>query len=183
MADTKTKLSKVTVSLHWIVGLTIVALLAVGVYMEQNEAFALYPIHKSFGVIIFAFVIARVIWRIKNGWPEPASDYARHEQILSKIVHWVLIIGTILMPVSGMMLSGAGGYGVYIFSLEIIPTNFVNGEGVPYNETVAGIGYVLHGYIGNIMIGAIVLHILGALKHHIMDKDGTLKRMLGQQIS
>ena len=67
--DTKQKLSSTTVWLHWIIAIMIIGLLIVGVYMEENEVYRLYPIHKSLGVIVFGFVIIRVIWRIKNGWP------------------------------------------------------------------------------------------------------------------
>jgi cytochrome b561 len=67
MRDTKDKLSNLTIFLHWVVGLTIIALAAVGVYMSENEAFELYPIHKSIGVLIFAVIIVRVYWRFVNG--------------------------------------------------------------------------------------------------------------------
>ena len=56
MRDTKEKLSNLTITLHWIVGLTVITLAVIGVYMSENEAFELYPIHKSIGVLIF-FVI------------------------------------------------------------------------------------------------------------------------------
>ena len=76
MKDTKHKLSSLTIALHWIVGITIIGLLALGKYMESNAAYALYDIHKSIGMIIIAFVLALVFWRILNGWPEPASNYS-----------------------------------------------------------------------------------------------------------
>ena len=186
MNDTKSKLSKLTVRLHWVVGITIITLLSVGVYMKEFEAYALYPIHKSFGVLIFLVVLGRVIWRIKKGWPKPASDYKRIEQILSKITHWILIIGTVAMPVSGMILSGVGGFGFGIFGLSIAPENIdaATGEVTPFNTTISEIfGYGAHEVIGYTMIGAVALHIIGALKHHIVDKDGTLRRMAGADIS
>ena len=67
--DTEEKLSAVTVGLHWLIGITIISLIAVGIYMEENEIFFLYPIHKSIGILIFLFVLIRVVWRIANGWP------------------------------------------------------------------------------------------------------------------
>ncbi|MFC3051489.1 cytochrome b [Kordiimonas pumila] len=183
--DTKAKFSHITISLHWIVGLTIITLLAVGLYMAENEVYSLYTLHKSVGVIVFAFVAVRVLWRIKNGWPVPASDYKRHEQILAKIVHWVLIIGTVLMPVSGMLMSGAGGHGFGIFGFEIMAPNpdpANPGEALPLNAFTAGIGHEMHEILGFVMMAAIALHIAGALKHHLIDKDETLKRMLGKTI-
>ena len=180
--DTKEQLSKITVSFHWVIALTVIALIVVGLYMDVMSAYALYPIHKSIGVIVFSLILLRVIWRLINGWPTPVSEYQRHEKILSKIVHWVLILGTLVMPISGMLMSGYGGHGFGIFGMEIvarIPDPADPSKVVALNENLAKVGYSLHGLTGKIMIGAIVLHIAGALKHHFVDKDFTLLRMLG----
>ena len=183
MADSKLKLSRITVALHWIVGITIICMLAVGIYMEENEVYALYPIHKSVGALIFLVILARVVWRISQGWPEPVSTYSKIEQLLSKAAHYVLLIGSVIIPLSGLMMSIAGGHGLSIFGLEVVPTNpdpLNPDKTAPLNGSIAKAGHTLHGLVSNLMIATIVLHIAGALKHHIMDKDGTLKRMLGK---
>lgn len=180
--DTLQKFSKRTVILHWIVGLSILTLMGVGVYMSKNKVYSLYDIHKSVGILIFAVIILRIIWRLKNGWPKPLNTQHAMELKLAKIVHWVLIIGTILFPLSGMMMSGAGGYGLPIFDFELLAANRVDGKTVPLNATVAGIGSQLHEVLLWIMGGAIFLHVAGALKHHFVYKDKTLARMLGQNV-
>ncbi len=183
--DTARKLSPTTVTLHWIVAIMMIGLLGVGIYMEENEAFALYPWHKSFGVLIGVFVVLRVVWRIKNGWPPAAGDYTIWEKLLSKIVHYLLIIGTVLMPISGFMMSAMGGHGVAFFGIELFAPNPDPAnpqEALPVNATLAQVGHVVHGLGGNILIGAIALHVIGALKHHIIDRDGTLRRMLGATV-
>lgn len=109
MSDTKEKLSAITIALHWLVSITIISLIAVGVYMTDYEVYALYPIHKSVGMLLFLVILVRVIWRLKQGWPEAASNYKAWEQRLSRIVHWVLIIATVTLPISGMLMSGLGG--------------------------------------------------------------------------
>ncbi|MBL4761983.1 MAG: cytochrome b [Gammaproteobacteria bacterium] len=184
--DTQQKLSNVTVSLHWIVGLTIITLLVVGIYMEENEVFSLYPIHKSVGMLIFLLIIGRVVWRLKNGWPEPASQYKAIEHKLAKLTHWVLIVGTLAMPLSGMVMSGVGGHGLNVFGFfELMPMNpdpNEVGAVIAHNESIAKLGHEVHELFGIIMIVAILLHMAGAFKHHIVDKDGTLRRMLGAHI-
>jgi cytochrome b561 len=185
MKDTKHKLSSLTIALHWIIGITIIVMLALGKYMESFEAYALYDIHKSIGMIIIAFVLVRVFWRILNGWPEPASNYSSIERLTAKVVHWILIIGTVALPVSGVLMSGSGGHGLAIFGWELLAENIDPNnleEVIPLNKTLAGLGHEIHEIVGNIMIIAIVLHLLGALKHHIIDKDGTLRRMLGKSL-
>ena len=181
--DSQTSLSRQTIFLHWLIALFMISLLATGLYMEETKSYALYPLHKSFGVLLILFVLWRIYWRIKNGWPQPIRLYQPIEQLLSRVVHWLLIIGTILMPISGMMMSGFGGHGIPLFGLELIaPNPDPNNpkEVIALNETLASVGHVLHGLGGKLIIAAVLLHIAGALKHHIIDKDNTLKRMLGR---
>ena len=181
MTKSNNKLTTLTIVLHWLVGLTMIALIAVGLYMSENKVWSLYPIHKSIGAIIFVFILWRVIYRIKQGWLEPVNQYKSWEIALSKIIHWVLLLGTLMFPISGLMMSGAGGHGIYIFGLEILASNYnAAGEAVALNGALAGFGHEVHEILPWILIPAIVLHIAGAWKHHLVDKDNTLKRMLGK---
>ncbi len=180
MRDTKQRLSRTTILLHWLVGLGMIALIGVGIFMAQNEAYDIYPIHKSIGIILFIFILWRVIWRIINGFPESVGNYSAIEKILSKLVHWILLIGSLMYPISGMMMSAMGGYGAAIFGLQLIAPNIVDGRPAPINETLAGVGAQVHQLITPIMIIAILLHIIGAYKHHLIDKDNTMNRMLGR---
>jgi len=180
MNDNST-LTKTTIVLHWLVGLTIISLIAVGLYMSENEVWDLYPIHKSIGILLFLVILYRFFRRMKRGWPQPVSQYQKHEIILSKIIHWVLIIGTLMFPISGMMMSGAGGHGLSIFGLDLLASNYdAAGEAIALNATLADLGHETHEVLGTVMMVAIGLHIIGALKHHLIDKDNTLKRMLGK---
>lgn len=183
--DGQQQLSRTTVTLHWIVGITVLGLLAIGVYMEENEVYALYPWHKSIGFLIFFVVLARVLWRIKNGWPTPVTQYKKIEHCLAKMVHWILIIGTVLMPISGALMSTLGGHGLFVFGLEVIATNPDPDNAakmIAHNPELASLSHSTHHLVGEIMIIAVVLHILGALKHHLINKDGTLRRMLGAKV-
>lgn len=183
MNDTKHTLSPTSILLHWVVAITIIGLLALGIYMEENEAYQFYDLHKSIGTLIFIVVIARVMWRIKQGWPAPVSEYKKIEQIMSKLVHYILLIGSVIIPLSGLMMSIGGGHELAIFGLELIPANHSitdPNDVIARSEAIGGLGHQLHGLVSNIVIGAIILHVIGALKHHVVDKDSTLKRMLGK---
>jgi len=185
MLDNHQKLSKTTVLLHWLVAIIMISLLSVGVYMAETETYFLYPIHKSIGVLIIIPVVWRVVWRIKNGWPSELSVASALQHTVAKLVHWVLILGTVLMPVSGMLMSGMGGHGIEVFGLELMAMNFNPDDAkevMPINGALAGLGHEAHEIIGYILIAAVVLHIAGALKHELLDKDGTLRRMFGKEV-
>lgn len=172
-------LSKTTIALHWLVAAFFLTILAVGNIMKSNEIFSLYPIHKSFGAIFLVLAVARLVWRIKEGWLPAAGPVVAWEHLLAKMVHWVLLLGTLAFPLSGAIMSIAGGRGLDIFGLVIVGMNMVNGEVVPLNTELAASAKDTHLSLLPIMILAVLLHVAGALKHHYMAKDATLTRMLG----
>lgn len=175
-------LSRTTRYLHWLVGIAILSLIAIGLYMARTEVWALYPIHKSVGVIVFILALIRIGWRWKEGWPKPFGDYPRAEKLAAKATHWLLIIATLALPLSGMLYSGASGHGFGIFGLVLVPENHLaTGEVIPYNEALGLAGQTAHTWIGYAVIALLCLHAGGALKHHFVDRDATLRRMLGWQ--
>ena len=171
-------LSKSTIALHWIVAIMFIAILTVGKVMTSNEIYSLYPIHKSFGALFLIFALWRIILRMKEGWPLPAGPVIAWENLLARIVHYVLILGTLAMPLSGAIMSIAGGRGLDIFGLVLVSVNIVNGEPAALNGELASAAKNIHLSLPPIMVIAIVLHIAGALKHHFVAKDATLTRML-----
>jgi cytochrome b561 len=171
-----------TILLHWIVGLGMIGMIVVGLYMTRFGDYGLYPIHKSIGVILFVIIMIRVVMRVIEGWPTNISTGKLWEHKLARVVHWVLILGTVALPISGVMMSYFGGHGVSVFGFEILDNNKdpETGRASPINMTLGRVGSQAHTYVGYVLIGAIILHVAGALKHHVMDKDNTLRRMLGR---
>ena len=176
---TTSTLSPVTRILHAVIGLGMIALIAVGIYMSETESFGLYGIHKSFGVLLFIFALTRVVWRFYKGWPTPLTNGPTYQLLAAKVTHWVLLLSTLLFPISGMMMSGGSGRGVFMFGIEVIAKNVdpQTGERVALSESAAGLGSQIHEILMFVVITAIVLHVGGALKHQFIDKDGTLNRM------
>lgn len=181
--DSSDKLSHTTRGLHWLIALTIIALWGVGWYMATNKVYPLYSWHKSFGILVVLFAVVRVGWRIKNGWPSALPSHQQWERALSKLVHWLLIISTLLMPLSGMLMSAMGGHGLQLFGLELFPHNPMPDNpqrNMPINKELAELFHSVHGIAAKLLLVSLVLHVAGALKHHVIDKDNTLKRMLGR---
>lgn len=181
--DTQAQLHPISRLLHWLVGLGFIFLTVIGIYMANTEAWNLYPIHKSTGIILFVIILLRVIWRFRQGWPEPVSQYKKAEQFLSKTIHWILLLGTLMMPVSGMLYSGLSGHGFDIFGWVLVdkfPDPDNPDQVLPRDEYFSALSEQTHEILGYTLSFAIVLHIIGALKHHFIDKDRTLLRMLGK---
>lgn len=179
--DTEKKLSGLTITLHWLVGLGILGLCALGIYMVRTESWGLYHIHKSVGLLVLGLIVIRLAWRIRNGLPKPVGHYSRLEHRAAKSVHWLLLLGTLALPLTGMVYSGASGHGFGIFSLNLFPANYVAGQAVPFHAALSDLGQTLHGYFGYALLGLVALHVAGALKHHLLDRDMTLARMLGRR--
>ena len=97
----------------------------------------------------------------------------------------MLLIGTILFPLSGLVMSAMGGNGIAVFGVELFPMNpdpANPGKNMPIDKAMAGNARAMHGLLLWVMLGALALHVAGALKHHLLDGDGTLRRMLGRTL-
>ena len=174
-------LAKSEIILHWLVGLGMIALIGVGLYMSRNEVYSLYPIHKSVGVILFVVIALRAVIRLRKGWPSPTSTGKPWEHKLARVMHWVLIIGTLAMPLSGMMDAVMAGRGLSVFGAELVASNMgASGQPVAINAALSDAASAVHGLFGKVLIAVILLHVVGALKHHVVDRDVTLRRMLGR---
>ncbi len=170
------KLSKPTIAFHWLTGLLFIGVLGLGLYMEDlagPDKFKIMGIHKSLGFLVLLIAVARVIWRLKEGPIESISKLPRWQEIASKSIHHLLMLFTLLMPLSGVLMNIGGGRATQFFGVTIIPA-------IEKIEWLNSVGHVVHGGSVSIIIIILLLHIAGALKHQLIEKDGTLTRMLGR---
>ncbi|WP_264406913.1 cytochrome b [Vibrio owensii] len=166
-----------TITLHWITGLAFIGVFALGLYMvdlpRSPEKFEWYGIHKSLGAIILVVALIRLVWRLKEGALPPASHMPAWQDKAAKVVHGILLLATLAMPISGIAMSAGGGRAVDIFGWVIIA------EG-PETPWLQELGSTIHHSAVEILIAVFVLHVAGAIKHQVVDKDGTISRMLGR---
>ncbi len=160
---------------HWAVAVLVLALLSVGFFMAGLEMgppkFTVYMLHKSFGILVLALVVGRVLWLKASAPPDPPSTHKKWEKTLAKIVHFGLYACLFLMPVSGWVMSSAGGFPVSFFGLFTLPP--LTGK----SEDVFEISKEIHEIAAFGILGLLALHFAGAFKHHFIDRDATLQRM------
>lgn len=173
------KLSGTTISLHWLIAIGMIGSLIFGLYVEDlpstPDSGELIGLHKSLGLLVLLFALIRLWNTTKTGFPAPLSVATKRQQKMAKAVHLLLLAGTILMPLSGILMSVGGGYPVGFFGIGIIPAQ-------EENELLSQLGHITHGLGGNIIIATIILHTAAAIKHSVIDKDGTLRRITGRPI-
>ena len=175
MKNTNERYSIPTRVMHWAVAVIMIGMLALGVYMTGVELspfkFQLYWWHKSIGAMVLVLFAARLIWRMINIWPHH-PNHKGYERFLANVIQAFFYIAMIGMPMTGWMMSSAKGYPVSVFDWFILP------DLIAPDQELGEILAELHTVCGYVLIGAILLHAAGAIKHHIIDRDDTLIRML-----
>lgn len=128
----------------------------------------LVPWHVSIGALILVLVLLRMVWAAKQKDRRPEQDPAT--AFLVKLGHFLLYAGMVLMPVTGILYMVGKGYGLKVFGTQFIE----RGEGIDWMASVGG----LHSPIAWFLLIMVVGHVGIALLHHVVKKDGVLRRML-----
>lgn len=180
MRDTREKLSGQTVALHWIIALGFIATFAIGLAagaFPRAQRAPVMMLHDSIGLAILVLAVWRSIVRLASGFPDYVGAYSSIEKLMAKAAHWALLAATLAVPLTGLIEPWARGQSVPFFGLFTLPPM------LPQDRSLAHFGEELHESLAYIAAAIIVLHVVGALKHHLVDQDGTLRRMLGARVS
>lgn len=166
----------VAIGLHWLIGIMILMSLSVGLYMVglalSPDKLRLYSWHKWAGVTIFILVLVRSLWRLTHAAPPLPDDVPVWQRRVAEATHYALYALMIVIPLTGWLMSSAKGFQTVYFGVIPIPDMLAKNEGM--GETLA----LVHRYLNYSMIGLVIAHIAAALKHHFIDKDDILRRML-----
>ncbi|NVK19437.1 MAG: YceI family protein [Methylocystaceae bacterium] len=161
---------------HWIMVLGFIALYVIGFYMTGlplgPDMFEQIALHKSIGMIVLGLSVLRLVWRFTNPNPKLPSGMPTHERIGSYVSHIALYGVMIVMPLSGWAMSSAANYPVSIFGW-VTMANIMD----PSKEAVEFLKS-FHGLMAWVILALIAVHVLAALKHHFINKDNVLTRML-----
>ena len=181
-SNTATSYGSVARSLHWLTALLILSAIGLGLYGEDlpfdtSEALAtkaaVYSLHKTIGVAAFFVAAARILWALAQPRPAPIHPDRGLETWVAELIHWSLYAAMLIMPLSGWVHHAA--------LVGFAPILWPFGQNLPFvpkSESVAHAATLIHAIFSKVLIGSILLHVVGALKHALIDRDGTLSRII-----
>lgn len=168
----RTGYSSVAIALHWLIGLAIIGNLCSGLLDKYM------PIHKATGITILVLSLLRLLWRLGHRPPPYEPTLKGREVATAKVTHWGFYTLTLAIPLSGWLMTSAGGrkyplewYG--LFGIPFLP--------VAQNKALAGAMGGAHENLAYLLIALLVLYIGAAMQHIFLDGDGTFARMLPGQ--
>ncbi|SDZ47108.1 cytochrome b [Pseudomonas sp. NFIX28] len=170
----------VSIFLHWSVALAVFGLFALGLWMVGLDYYSAWrkaapDLHKSIGLTLFAIMLLRLLWRFVSPPPPAPNNHGRLTRLGATFGHAFLYLSLFAVMIAGYLISTADGVGIPVFGLFEIPALV---SGLPDQADVAG---EVHLYLAWALVIFAGVHALAALKHHFIDRDATLARMLGRK--
>jgi cytochrome b561 len=167
-----------TIALHWLIALAIIGMYPLGLYIDSltyyDPEYQTIPNwHKSIGILVAISLTIRLGWKAINPHPKHISSHSDLIKWMTKLGHTGLYLLLIIVLTSGYLISTADGRAISVFNWFSVPAL---PELVENQEEIAG---DIHFISATTLVSFAVLHAIAACKHHFIDKDPTLNRMLG----
>jgi len=168
--------TKTAKALHWLMAILLFGLLALGFYMHDlplsPDKLKLYSWHKWAGVTAFLLLGFRLLWRVTHRPPALPDSMPKIMQFAAHAGHLMLYLLMIAIPLSGWLMSSAKGFQTVYFGVLPLP------DLLDKNKEVGDLLALVHKSLNLLFIAVLAGHIGAALKHHFIDKDDILTRML-----
>ena len=178
--NTPNSFGLVTRTFHWLTALLILTAIPLGLIANGIEPAPetiaqktqLFSLHKTLGVAAFLLGLARILWALGQTHPVPLHPHRKWELTLAELVHWLLYLSLVMVPLTGWVHHAAlDGFAPILWPFgQDLPF-------VPKSEHVAALAGGAHWVFTKLLAVSVILHIAGALKHHVIDRDATLARM------
>lgn len=156
--------------LHWTMATLILLNYFLGLTLDKTS---LYNFHKQTGLTIIALLLVRVVWRLTSAYPESVKSLSAMERNAAKLGHLALYLFMLAIPISGVLMVNSYGYPLKFWGIFTLPAIISTKP-----DSTSEIFTKVHEILANVMIAFIAVHILAALKHHIIDKNEVLLRMI-----
>ncbi len=182
LTNTDVRYGGVTKTFHWLTALLILSLIPMGWYANQlpyetdaqlAQKAWLFSLHKTLGVAAFFVAVLRILWAISQPKPGLLNADHRTESFVAGLVHWLLYGALVIVPLSGWIShAAAAGFAPIWWPFgQSLPL-------VPKSVSVEHFFSSIHWVATKVLVASLLLHIAGAFKHHLIDGDATLRRML-----
>jgi cytochrome b561 len=161
---------------HWVNAVIFIGVLSLGFYLDyvgSGRALAgpWMGAHQAAGSVFLFLAFWRLTWRISQGFPKDIAPMPAWQKFSAELVHWALLFAIIAMPVSGILMNIFSERSINVFGLFSIPEQ-------PENELISRIASTVHESLSYLAGLAIFMHVGAVVKHHIIDRDDTLVRMI-----
>jgi cytochrome b561 len=161
--------------LHWLLAVIVIGMLCLGYLlddMERGPTKTFYvDLHRSFGVLAFMLVLLRLWWRARRTPPPLPLTVPRWQRIAAAVTHGLLYFCILLQPLSGYLASAFSKDGVKFFGL-VLP------QWAWDDKPVRSFFGEVHGLVAMALVALVVLHVLAAFKHLLLNRDQVFQRML-----
>lgn len=179
LRNTSRRYGIISISLHWIFAIAVYVMFGLGLWMVTLSYYDGWyhqapELHKSIGVLLMMGLVIRVIWRHISPPPAAPKTHSKFTRISAVAAHITLYALLFALLISGYLISTAEGKPISVFGIFDVPATLADAG------SQADIAGVIHLWLAWSVVILSVLHGLAALKHHFIDKDDTLKRMLGR---
>ncbi len=168
--------TRTAIRLHWLLALGLSATLALGFYMSDlpfsPTKLQYYSWHKWAGITLLLLAAFRLAWRATHPAPAAPAGMPAWQHAASEWTHRLLYLLMLAIPLSGWLMSSAKGVPTVYFGLLPLP------DLVEKNLELGKLLGQLHAALNFGMLGLVGLHVAAALKHHLIDRDEVLARML-----
>lgn len=166
----------VSITLHWVSLLLIVTIAIIGLVMTEMplslRTAKVYALHKSLGLTLLALVALRLAWRLYAGAPAPVPGTPRWQRLAASGTHWLIYALMFVVPLTGWAFNSASNFALQWFGLFNLP------KLVPADPETRELWRAAHHWAFYTLAALVLLHAAAALKHHYVDRDPTLRRML-----
>lgn len=171
-----TRYTHTAITLHWLIALLIFAAFPLGVYMHDLPLspykLRLYSYHKWIGVTVFVLAAIRLAWRATHRPPAMPENMPNWEKFAAHATHYALYVLIFIIPVSGWLMSSAKGFQTVWFGVLPLP------DLVGKDKALGDLLHEVHEVLNFLLLGLVAGHVGAALKHHLIERDDILARML-----